>query len=60
MNKNNSKTINERTHNSMDLYRKSGNILNEEFSKDFNTKIDTKKNAANHTGQLTTKSSNKV
>lgn len=59
MDKNNSKTINERTHTSMNPKQKSGTIQNEEFSKDFDSKIDTNNNTANQTNQKSTKSRNK-
>lgn len=59
MDKNNSKTLNKRTHNSMDLYQESRINQNEEFSKDFDSKIDSKKNTASHSSPLTTKKRNK-
>ena len=38
MSKNNKKTMNERTHNSLDLYKNPNNNPDEEFSTEFDTK----------------------
>ena len=43
----------------MDLYQESRINQNEEFSKDFDSKIDSKKNTASHSSPLTTKKRNK-